>query len=65
MAESTFKTRMLAEHGELMEKLTKLQAFLWGETFNDLANEDKTLLIDQLVHMQCYANTLAKRISRK
>ena len=61
---SDYKDRMLAEHTELVTRISKLKEFLWGDIFNTLENLDKQLLIEQLAHMQGYESVLAYRLSR-
>ena len=64
MKPDTFKERLLVEHEQLVERLTKLTSFLWGEVFNARPNKDRELLIEQLAFMRSYERVLAERISR-
>lgn len=57
--------RMETEHRELQERLTKLNAFIYGsDDFNDLDKVDQALLIQQAGFMTSYSSTLASRIWR-
>jgi hypothetical protein len=61
---SDHKQRMLDEHSQLIERIGKLKSFLWGDLYNSLDADAKTLLIQQLAYMQGYETILATRISR-
>ena len=61
---SDFKSRMIDEHSQLVDRIGKLKGFLWGDLYNSLDADSKTLLIQQLAYMQGYETILATRISR-
>ena len=56
--------RMVHERTDLLTRIFKLKEFLWGDVFNELANDDKALLIEQLAFMEGYNYRLANRILR-
>jgi hypothetical protein len=56
--------RMVAEHAELSDKLTKLSAFLESEKFASLSEDDRRLLAVQADGMRVYHNALLVRIER-
>ncbi|QDH83621.1 hypothetical protein [Achromobacter phage Motura] len=56
--------RVVSEHSELMERLTKLKAFFETQLFKDLPLADQELLETQAFFMDRYADTLAERITR-
>jgi hypothetical protein len=57
-----FKSRMVDEHNQLIDRMNKLKSFLWSEKFDQLSPEIKSLLIKQLAFMEGYESTLASRI---
>ena len=61
---SDFKSRLMIEHNELIDRIGKLKSFLWGSIFNGLEETDRALLIKQLAFMEAYERTLATRITR-
>lgn len=56
--------RVLVELKELNEKLIKLGAFIGGDIFNALPNEDRDLLEEQNRWMEAYCGVLRKRVER-
>lgn len=54
--------RVVEERNELIEKVTKLNAFTKTETFNSLPDEEKNLLLKQEKEMKKYADILKQRI---
>ena len=61
--ESTFKTRLIAERDELTIKCDKLFSFIAGTHFDNLPQEQKELLPEQLRSMNDYLEILNKRIA--
>lgn len=61
---SDYKTRVLDEYQSLNDKINKLERFLKTEYFEELPDEDKKLLEEQLRHMSNYSVILSKRILR-
>ena len=59
-----YQQRVVDEEIALSEKLNKLGAFIHGEVFLTLPEEDRTLLQEQDDHMRAYANVLRQRIER-
>lgn len=55
--------RVVQEHDELQDSTAKLQAFMGTSTFEGLETIERTLLQDQLLHMQCYAHALESRLT--
>ena len=58
----TFYDRLIIERYELGEKLKKLVAFIQGDKFKELPNEDQLLLREQGDAMSNYFDALDKRI---
>lgn len=56
--------RVVEERTELIEKITKLHAFLKTEIFDNLQEEDQNLLEEQVQLMMNYSDVLLKRINR-
>lgn len=63
-AEDTFITRMEQEGKELLEKMTKLHAFLESEAFKQLNELDRDLMNMQYGNMFAYCVTLGIRIKQ-
>jgi hypothetical protein len=59
-----FQERVIQEQKELEEKLDKLTDFLQTDTFLNLEEKDRELLLAQHTHMVAYNTTLALRIKR-
>jgi hypothetical protein len=59
---SDFITRMKAEGDELLDRLTKLYAFLDSPTYNGLSGHQQMLLTMQCEYMSGYARILERRI---
>lgn len=55
--------RVVAEHRDLTEKITKLDEFIRGDVFTTLPNDEQSRLSRQLSFMRGYANTLSDRIA--
>lgn len=62
--ESTWLDRVINEADELVDKLTKLQLFLQSEGCNQLAPDDRSLLLSQQTYMAAYLGVLQRRIAR-
>ncbi|MNJ08772.1 hypothetical protein D3C77_28970 [compost metagenome] len=58
----SFMERLKKEREELSDKIEKLMLFLVSEKFNELDDQNKLLLNQQEVHMQCYLRVLDQRI---
>jgi hypothetical protein len=56
--------RVLLERGELGDRLDRLDAFIIGDTFATLPDEDQVLLKRQADAMRLYENILDQRIAR-
>ena len=56
--------RVIAEFDDLGGKLSKLNDFFKTETFEELPDADRILLLTQKDQMTCYLNTLQRRINR-
>lgn len=54
--------RVVAERGQLDERIVKLQAFVDGQAFGAVDREEQFRLRSQLYHMRCYRNVLVDRI---
>lgn len=54
--------RVVQERDDLLEKVTKLNAFLSTELFATLSNDEQFLLNTQCQFMQGYLNVLEERI---
>ena len=59
----TWKQRLEIEAEELNEKITKLSAFIDGDSFDKLPKEQRNMLSKQLVFMSAYAETLKNRLA--
>jgi DNA mismatch repair ATPase MutS len=55
--------RVVQEHAELQEKISKLRDFLYSPIFQKMLAADKKLLIQQLETMDAYALILSLRIN--
>ena len=55
--------RVLTEKDELAEKLTKLNAFIGGETYLGLSGEERVRLAKQAEIMKDYLDILNERIT--
>lgn len=60
---STFLDRLKVEEGELLEKLEKLSEFIYSEGFDNLDEENKSLLLMQVNTMGAYHEILIRRIT--
>lgn len=60
----TFMDRLIAEMGELGEKVSKLKAFVEGEVFVSLPLAERTDLDNQLTYMILYLDVLSRRVGR-
>lgn len=58
-----FQLRVINERDELKVKVDSLKKFLDADTFENLDNDNKTLLREQFYFMDKYLSTLNKRIS--
>ena len=58
----THVDRLFIEHEELNQRVLKLKDFLFTDTFNSLAREEKELLERQLGAMSSYLQIVEKRI---
>jgi len=54
--------RVLDEQNELAERLNKLQVFVGSKKFNEVAEPERGLLLEQMHHMTAYYVTLTKRV---
>lgn len=63
-AAGDWKSRLVAEHLDLGIKVSKLQAFIGSEAFNDLSFEERMDLNVQLDSMQNYHKVLTTRLNR-
>jgi hypothetical protein len=57
-----YQQRVVDERDELADKVEKLSAFLGGDTYKRLADEEQTRLADQLAAMRQYVAVLNARI---
>lgn len=55
--------RVIEERAQLVDKVDKLDAFLFGKTFNSLAEVEQLRLLKQLAYMKMYLNVLGERIA--
>ena len=55
--------RVVVEHRELTEKVTKLAEFTQGDVYAQLPSDEKARLARQLSFMRGYADTLSERIA--
>ena len=58
----TFKDRLTIEYAQLEERLGKLRVFIQSERFQNLAEEDRNLLVEQEKAMASYLTILNTRI---
>lgn len=58
----TFKDRLTVEYAQLEERLGKLRVFIQSERFQNLAEEDRNLLVEQEKAMAFYLTILNTRI---
>ena len=61
---SDFRARLMTERTELMQKVSRLEAFLTSENSVKLEDVDRKDLLEQLSHMRSYLNVLHRRVSR-
>lgn len=54
--------RVLDEQNELAERLNKLQVFVGSKKFNEVAEPERGLLLEQMHQMTAYYVTLTKRV---
>lgn len=54
--------RVVKEQEDLLDKIKKLEIFLWNDLFNSLDSREKTRLIQQLAYMKSYCYILTERI---
>jgi uncharacterized protein len=59
-----WQQRVVAEKSELDERMAKLIAFFDTPAYEQLATEDRLLLIAQHTHMRALSDTLGTRIAR-
>ena len=59
-----YQQRVITEKKDLDSKIERLAAFMDGEMFNSLPNDDRSDLTAQRGAMQEYSDILASRISR-
>ena len=57
-----YQQRMLDEHAELSDRISKLEAFTGTEAFEQLPELERCLLNHQLIAMHSYAGILRHRI---
>lgn len=62
--DNSYVGRMVQEWKDLMDKASKLDVFLKGETFLSLDPVDQDLLKEQYEYMCLYGTTLSKRLER-
>lgn len=55
--------RVVTEKTELDDKLTKLNAFIAGKTYNGLPEDERTRLARQAEIMKDYSDVLSDRIA--
>lgn len=56
--------RLYTEYLELLDRKSRLTAFILNPTFEDLPTIDRRDLREQLSHMQSYWHILARRVAR-
>lgn len=56
--------RMIDEQAQLQDRRDKLDAFMLGDLFRSLGDEDQRLLHEQLRHMSAYLAVLNTRVNR-
>lgn len=59
-----YQQRVVDEKAQLDEKITKLAAFIDGDIFKTLHEDERVNMKLQLYFMQGYTTVLAKRIER-
>lgn len=64
MSLAPHEIRMMEEQAQLTGRIDKLVAFVHTGQFQEMATEDRMLLLEQLSAMQQYGHVLNKRISR-
>ena len=62
MSYEPHEQRVVEEHQDLCEKIKKLRLFFKTEIYATLPDEERSLMIDQNLHMSRYAGVLARRI---
>lgn len=60
----TWKDRLTYEYEQMQGRIDNLQAFVLGERFKTLPEEDQSDLTEQLVHMRRYFAVLSSRTAR-
>jgi hypothetical protein len=58
------RERLYREYLELLERKSKIAAFILADSFEDLREIDRRDLREQLGHMNAYWRVLARRCSR-
>lgn len=58
----TYQARVIDERNELNAKIVKLDAFIAGEAFAFISEDERKLLKAQLVCMRSYAHALEQRM---
>jgi NTP pyrophosphatase (non-canonical NTP hydrolase) len=59
------RTRLFEEHGELRQRISKLEKFIPTSKFEALPRYDQDDLRDQLAHMRAYWSVLSRCVSRQ
>ena len=59
-----YKTRMIEELNELIERIKKLYAFLGSKEFESLVEDEQQDLREQYIHMREYEVVLRRRCKR-
>lgn len=59
---SDFKTRLQGEHQELLERIQKLEQFIYSDQFYETTPKQQSLLRFQLTAMLSYSSCLRERI---
>ena len=59
-----YKTRMIEELNELIERIKKLYAFLGSKEFESLVEDEQQDLREQYIHMREYDVVLRRRCKR-
>lgn len=54
--------KLKIEFEELKKKVINLEKFMQSKEFKNLSDENQLLLIEQLIHMRNYRQTLKRRI---
>lgn len=57
-----FLEKLKIEFAELKKKVINLEKFMQSKEFKNLSDENQLLLIEQLIHMRNYRQTLKRRI---